>query len=83
MMGKWKLVRTAEYIRDIEQVRDRGMLVDFDKEGTIITSWCIDCHQEKTGQWQVLNEQTINFDDSRPEESRYLAGDWVVYKLTD
>ena len=22
MMGKWKLVKTVEYIRDIEQVRD-------------------------------------------------------------
>ena len=83
MMGKWKLIRTVEYIQNEEQVRDRGIIVDFDKEGSIITSWCTDCYQEKAGQWQVLNEQTIKFNDNRTEENRYLAGDWVVYKLTD
>lgn len=83
MIGKWKLIRTVEYIQNDEQVRDRGIIVEFDKEGTIITSWCIDCHQEKAGQWQVINEQTLKFYDNRTEESRYLAGDWVVYKITD
>lgn len=83
LMGKWKLVRTAEFLHNEEQSRDRGLIVDFNKEGTIITSWCNDCHQEKAAEWQVLNEQTIKLSDNRTEESKYLAGDWVVYKLTD
>jgi thiol-disulfide isomerase/thioredoxin len=83
MIGKWKLVKTVEHIQNDEQVRDRGIIVDFDKEGTIITSWCIDCYQEKAGLWQILKEQIIKFDDNRAEKNRYLAGEWVVYKLTD
>lgn len=83
MIGKWKLLKTVEYIHNEEQVRDRGIIVDFDNEGTIITSWCIDCYQIKAGQWQILNEKTIKFDDNETEIRKYLAGDWAVYKLTD
>jgi hypothetical protein len=83
MIGKWKLVRTIESIQNEELVSDRGIIIDFDIQGNITTSWCIDCHQEKVGQWQVINERTIKFDINRAEGNKYLAGEWVVYKLTD
>lgn len=83
LIGKWKLVETEEFIRNEEQRRDRGIIVNFDKEGNITTSWCFGCHEEKVGQWEVLNEQTIKISDSRKEENIYLGGEWVVYKLTD
>ena len=83
LLGKWKLMETVEFIRDEEQIRDRGIIVDFDTKGDIITSWCVGCHEENAGKWKVINEQTIKFNDNRAEENRYLAGEWAVYKLTD
>ncbi|MEK6479811.1 hypothetical protein WJR50_19875 [Catalinimonas sp. 4WD22] len=82
MIGKWKLVRTKEYIQNEERVSDRGIIIAFEQQGALTTSWCVDCHQEKAGQWQVLDERNIKFDVTQAEEIRYLAGDWVVYKLT-
>lgn len=83
LIGKWKLHRTIENMKNEELVSDRGIIIDFDPPGDIITSWCMDCHQEKAGQWQVINERTIQFDVSGTEENKYLAGEWVVYKLTE
>lgn len=83
MMGKWKLIKTVETIHKEEQTRDRGILVEFGTEGDFIISWCVDCHEEKAGQWQVLNQQSIKIEATRTGENRYLAGDWVVYALTD
>lgn len=83
LIGKWKLEKTVENVRSKQHVRDRGMIFEFDKEGNVINSWCNGCHQEKAGQWKVVNEESIKFDDMKMKESMYLAGDWVVYKLTD
>lgn len=83
MIGKWKLVRTEDHIQNEERVSDRGMIIDFDEQGSMIGSWCIDCIQEIMGQWQVLNEQTIRFDNNRSEDTKFFAGEWVVYKLTE
>lgn len=84
MMGKWKLIRTEDHFQNEERVSDRGMIVDFEEDGAMISSWCVDCHQEILGQWQVLNEQTIKFDNNRAEEAtKFLAGEWAVYKLTE
>ncbi|MDF9794946.1 hypothetical protein OKW21_000209 [Catalinimonas alkaloidigena] len=83
MIGKWKLVRTEDHFQNEERVSDRGMIVDFEEDGAMISSWCVDCHQEILGQWQVLNEQTIKFDNNRAEATKFLAGEWAVYKLTE
>ena len=83
MMGKWKLVRTEDQFQNEERVSDRGMIIDFKEDGAIMSSWCVDCYQEILGQWQVLNEQTIKFDNNRAEATKFLAGEWAVYKLTE
>lgn len=84
MMGKWKLVRTEDHFQNEERVNDRGMIIDFEEDGAMISSWCVGCHQETLGQWQVLDEQTIKLDNNRAEEAtKFLAGEWVVYKLTE
>ncbi len=81
--GKWKLIKTVDYLKYEEQEWDRGIIVDFDQEGSIVSSWCDGCHQEKTGEWKIINEQSIKFYSIQPDVSTFLAGDWVVYKLTN
>jgi hypothetical protein len=83
MMGKWKLVRTEDHFQNEERVSDRGMIVDFDDQGSMTGSWCVGCPQEIMGQWQVLHERTIKFDNNRVEATKFLAGEWAVYKLTE
>jgi hypothetical protein len=83
ILGKWKLLRTVEYLHHEEQSRDRGLIVAFDKKGSITTSWCPDCQEENAGRWEILHEQTIKFSGGTSQESRYLAGDYVVYTLTE
>lgn len=55
MIGKWKLVRSVTYIHKEELVSDRRRIIDFDQQGGISTSWCVDCHQVTTGHWMVHN----------------------------
>ncbi len=83
LLGKWKLLRSEELQDGEKQVKERGIIIDFSEGGEFTSSWCVGCYLENAGQWEVIKEQTINFEGMQPELKKYLAGEWAVYKLTD
>lgn len=83
LKGKWKLIESVEYRRTEEQTKDQGLIVDFGKDDNLLLSWGLNYQQKKKGEWEILNNQTIKFSYPSTAEVRYLAGEWVVYKLTD
>lgn len=90
LAGKWKLLRTEEYLRGQTTSQERGMLFEFGREGSLHASWCVGCYQELVAKWEVLDERVLNLRElehqkelERRENSSFLAGSWAVYKLSD